>query len=181
MMRVFLAIDLPEQVVETLSTIQSFLPVGRPIDIDNFHLTLAFLGEQQEELIEEIHQTLQRLSAHQFKLELTGLDTFGGNEPKILYAGVTKNETLSGLHKKIRGALHSSGLQLSRERFHPHVTLARFKRGLPYNEVERLRNFLLQHVNLKLDAFTVDHFSLYRSTLHKDGAIHEELSRYPLI
>ncbi|MCK0103823.1 RNA 2',3'-cyclic phosphodiesterase [Pseudohalocynthiibacter aestuariivivens] len=180
-MRVFLAIDLPEQVVDTLSTIQSFLPVGRPVDALNFHLTLAFLGEQHDELVEEIHHSLQLLSARPFELELAGLDIFGSNEPKILYAGVTKNEALASLHKKIRGALHASGLQLSRERFHPHVTLARFKRGISHKELERLRSYVFEHLNFKLDAFTVSHFSLYRSTLHRDGAIHEKLSRYPLI
>jgi len=180
-MRIFLAIDLPQQVVEKLSTIQSFLSVGRPVDAENFHLTLAFLGEQQEELIEEIHHSLQLLSVRQFELELSGIDTFGGNEPNILYAGVTKSEALASLQKKIRGALHASGLQLNRSRFHPHVTLARFKRGLRHNEMERLHSFLLRHIDFKLYAFTVGHFSLYRSTLRRDGAIHEELSRYYLI
>jgi 2'-5' RNA ligase len=46
-MRVFVAIDLPDEVRRELETLQNALPVGRPVPAENLHLTLSFLGDQQ--------------------------------------------------------------------------------------------------------------------------------------
>lgn len=179
-MRAFVAIDLPEPVRERIAVLQSALPVGQPVRAENFHLTLAFLGEQQEALIEEAHHGLQRVTAPGFDLKLAGLDTFGGEDPKILFVGAAKNEPLGRLRKQVRGAMHGAGIRLNRERFRPHVTLARFRRGMSLYDVERLRRFLSHHADFGLEPFAVTSFTLYRSTLRPDGAVHEALARYPL-
>lgn len=180
LMRAFVAIDLPEPVREHISVLQAALPVGQPVKAENLHLTLAFLGEQQEALIEEAHHGLQRITAPEFDLKLGGLDTFGGEEPKVLFVGTAKNEPLGHLRKQVRSAMHGVGIQLKRERFRPHVTLARFRRGMSLYDVERLRRFLSHHGDFALDPFGVTSFTLYRSTLRPEGAVHEELARYNL-
>ena len=179
-MRAFVAIDLPESAVEAVARLQAALPVGQPVKAENFHLTLAFLGEQPEALIEEAHHGLQRISAPDFDLKLAGLDTFGGEGPKILFVGAAKNEPLGHLRKLVRSAMHGAGIQLNRERFRPHVTLARFRRGMTLYDVERLRRFLADYADFALEPFGVRSFTLYRSTLRPEGAVHEELARYDM-
>ena len=137
-------------------------------------------AEQQEALIEEAHHGLQRITAPEFDLKLGGLDTFGGEEPKVLFVGTAKNEPLGHLRKQVRSAMLGVGIQLKRERFRPHVTLARFRRGMSLYDVERLRRFLSHHGDFALDPFGVTSFTLYRSTLRPEGAVHEELARYNL-
>lgn len=180
LMRAFVAIDLPEGVRDHIAALQAALPVGQPVKAENLHLTLAFLGEQQETLIEEAHHSLQRITAPEFDLKLSGLDTFGGEDPKILFVGSEKNEPLGHLRKLVRSAMHGVGIQLKRERFRPHVTLARFRRGMSLYDVERLRRFLSHYGDFDLEPFGVTSFTLYRSKLRPEGAMHEELARYDL-
>lgn len=180
LMRAFVAIDLPARVAEQIAALQPALPVGQPVRAANFHLTLAFLGEQPEELIVEAHHGLDRISAPGFEIELSGLDTFGGNDPKVLYVGVERNGPLGHLRDLVRNAMRGAGIRLNRERFRPHVTLARLRRGMTPHELERLRRFLSDHAHFRPEPFTVSSFALYRSTLRPDGAIHEELARYDL-
>ncbi len=179
-MRAFVAIDLPEPVKETIAALQSALPVGQAVKADNFHLTLAFLGEQPEDLIEEAHHGLQHISSPPFELKLSGLDTFGRGDPSVLFVGAAQHEPLGHLRKLVRGAMHGTGIDLDRERFRPHVTLARFRRGMTLYELEKLKLFLSGYSDFGLEPFTVTSFALYRSVLRPEGAIHEELAQYRL-
>ena len=179
-MRAFIAIDLPESVKDAISDLQADLPTGQPSPSENLHLTLAFLGEQPTEMIEDIHTALCDLTAPGFDLQLAGTDTFGGNDPKVVFAAVKPNPALEHLHRKIRSLAHGAGFVLDRQRFRPHVTIARFRRRPTAPEMERLRGWLLAHSNFGTEPFPVTEISLYRSTLSRAGAFHDELARYPL-
>ncbi|AXI53875.1 hypothetical protein C1J05_04605 [Sulfitobacter sp. JL08] len=54
-MRVFVAIDLPDEIRGELERLQEYLPVGRAVPSDNLHLTLSFLGDQSEVACEDAH------------------------------------------------------------------------------------------------------------------------------
>jgi hypothetical protein len=69
-MRAFIAIDLPDDVRNRLEDLQEDLPLGRPADPDQMHLTLAFLGEQRDNVIEEVHEALLGLRFPAFELQL---------------------------------------------------------------------------------------------------------------
>jgi 2'-5' RNA ligase len=178
--RAFIAIDLPEPVRKRIGGLQAALPVGKPAKAENLHLTLAFLGDQPGELLEEVHHGLERLAEPSFELGLAGLDTFDGREPRVLYVGVAKNPALEQLQRRVRAALYASGLTLSRTRFRPHVTLARFRPGMALNDLERLRRFLSEQADFALEPVPVTGFSLYSSILRPEGAQHDLLARYPL-
>ena len=180
-MRVFLAINLPESVVEALLKLQIALPAGNPVRPDNLHLTLVFMDKQPDELIEEAHFALQHLKMPKLELNLAGLDTFGSREPSILYVGVEKNEALDLLQEKVIGVLRSAGVLLGRKRFRPHVTIARFGHGLAMNDLDRLGDYLSGNADFGPVSFTVGSFSLYQSTLGRKGAVHDELAQYCLI
>ena len=178
-MRAFVAIDLPDAVITALEALQEAMPLGRATTPDQMHLTLAFLGEQPDELIEAAHQALEGIRFPAFEMQLAGLGTFGSREPSVLWAGVKDATQVKALHDRILPALHGAGLPLERRRFRPHVTIARFDRsGLP--EHERLARFLSRWEGFPSPPFTVTDFGLWRSTLRPKGAIHDELARYPL-
>lgn len=179
-MRAFVAIDLPAAARAALAAVQQALPAGRAVAPDNLHLTLAFLGEHPEARIEEVHYALERIALPGFDLTLAGLDSFGRAAPRVLFVGADGGPALDRLHRRVRGAAHSAGIQLPRERFRPHVTLARFRPELDAQDRERLRRFLTRRAGVALPAFPVTDFALYRSTLRPDGPVHEELARYPL-
>lgn len=179
-MRAFVAIDLPDYARDAITDLQAALPAGQPVPAENLHLTLAFLGEQPEEMIEEAHIGLQRIGAPDFELKLTGLDTFGGSAPRVLFVGVERNEALVRLSKMVRSAMHGAGLQIDRKRFRPHVTLARFRPGMSDYDIWKLQRFLSDRGGLSQEPFRVTSFALYRSTLRPEGAVHEKLAEYGL-
>ena len=57
-MRSFIAISPSDDVKAAFAPLQRALPVGRPVPSDNMHLTLAFLDDQTEETLEELHEEL---------------------------------------------------------------------------------------------------------------------------
>ena len=179
-MRAFVALDLPDPLRDALERVQEGLPVGRAVPPENLHLTLAFLGEPTDAALDEMHRLLSGIEAPGFELSLSGLDTYGGRTPKVLVATARAHPALSALHDRVRQAAHAAGLELPRERFRPHVTLARFGGVLPRAGMDRLHAFIAAHAWLGIDPEPVDSFSLYRSTLRPEGALHEALASYPL-
>jgi len=179
-MRVFVAIDMPDHARDALERLQDDLPVGRLMAPDTFHLTLAFLGEHPEPVVAEVHEALCDISAAPFPIRLHGVDVFGGSSPKLLWAGVDKHPALADLRERVRRAVIGTGVELSRERFRPHVTLARFSGRMQGDEAEKLRGFLAFHAGFALEPFIADRFTLYRSVLHSRGAMHEVLAEYQI-
>lgn len=180
-MRAFLAIDLPAPIVEAIGQLVDAVPVGRPVPPDNLHLTLAFLDEQDEVILSELHSELETLHPEPFDLELSGLGCFGGRSPKVLYVRAVADPALFDLHRRVIGAARRVGIVLPRERFRPHVTLARFGRGLDPVGASRLQDFIAARAGFSVPPVPVAAFSLFRSTLRHDGAVHEELARYDLV
>lgn len=178
MTRAFVALPLPDRVRSGLSRAMEGLPTGRRVDEDNLHLTLAFLDDQDDAALDEVHDTLSVVAAPGFDLTLSGLGTFGGARPRTLWIGIKPAPLLVALEKSVRRAVRSAGLDLPHRRFVPHVTLARF--GTDFTETSAFTRFAAAHAGLTLPAFPVKVFALYASTLRVDGAVYDELARYPL-
>lgn len=181
MIRAFVGIPLPEEVADRLEAAQAGMPAGREVPCDNFHISLAFLGEHPEPVVEEAHHALGAVRAPGFALRVEGLGMFGGTRPRVLFAEVAPDPGLTRLHRKVVRAVHEAGIELERRRFHPHVTLARFGRdGLRGQDAAEMQAFVARRVGLRAGPFEVDHFVLYRSHLGRGGAIYEPLADYPL-
>jgi 2'-5' RNA ligase len=179
-MRSFIALPLPEDTREALTRLTEDLESGRPVAPENFHLTLAFLGDQSTQTLALLDEGLRDIAAPSFEMELQGLDLFGGRQPRAVYAAVTATDALTTLRRKVRLAVRDAGIDLPRERFRPHVTLARFAPTTPQHELDKLGHFLTVHGDMALPPVAVRAFALYRSRLSHDGPVYERLADYPL-
>lgn len=179
-MRLFVGIAMPEAACEVLEDLQAELRVGRFADPETFHLTLAFLGEVEGEAQRELHEALERVEAPGFALRLTGLGTFGSKAPRVLWAGAAASPELLALHRAVGRAARRAGLDLARERFRPHVTLARFAPRMGAEDLERVRRYLETYAAAPLPEVAVGEITLYRSHLRPGGSVHEVLEVYPL-
>ena len=101
MRRLFVAISLPEVVADGLTQLQSGLRGARWIPEDNFHLTLAFIGETDRHGLNEIASALGAIDAPAFDLRLKECDFFGDRKPRALWVGVENNLALSRLQSKV--------------------------------------------------------------------------------
>jgi 2'-5' RNA ligase len=179
-MRVFTAIPLPESVRERIilqtAALRGRYPDLRWVRQEALHITLNFIGEVEEERIEELRQALQLLKgrAEAFPLSFRGLGTFPKRGPaRVLYLAVDEGaERTVHIQKELaRGLQHLAGKE--RKRFTPHLTLARVKNSADYPDPQR------EGSEIGAD-FSVERVVLYRSHLQPDGARYEELDELRL-
>ena len=180
MIRAFVALALPDAVVGALVAAQAGLPAGRAVEAATFHLTLAFLGERPEPVVEDVHYALAAIRGERFALRLEGLGLSGEGRPRVLHVGVGVATGLSRLREKVVQAARDAGLPFERRRYRPHVTLARFNAGLIGEEAERVRAFVARGASFRAGPFEVAEFALMRSRLGRSGPIYETLAIYPL-
>lgn len=179
-MRLFVALDLPEDLRDGLMAVQDGLGLGREVPEDNLHLTLAFLDDQPMQVAEQVHDMLSALRAPQVALRVRGAELFGGGQPSLIAAMVERSTALVGVQAKVAQAVRLAGVDLPRRRFRPHVTLVRFPRHLPDVAPVRIGRWLAAHGDLALDGGMAGQVTLYRSHLHAEGPIYEALASYPL-
>ncbi len=172
-MRSFVAISLSDEAKAAFAPLQRALPVGRLVSPDNMHLTLAFLDNQPEETLEELHEEFLTLSAPPFEFNFSGIESFG----PVLAVGVADCPALIALHRKVQSAVRRAGIVLPRRRFHPHVTIARLK---PEHR-EAVQDVQLPNTTSALPEMLVTGFTLYQSTLRPEGARHDALAHYDLM
>ncbi|SMH34673.1 RNA 2',3'-cyclic phosphodiesterase [Maritimibacter sp. HL-12] len=178
-MRAFIALDLPDVLADALTRLQAGLTVGRVLPEENLHLTLAFLGEISEPQARDVAELLASLRLAPVRIELGGLDLFGGRRPGALVIAA-RGEGLAPLHDKVAHAVRDAGVTLGRRRFRPHVTLARLPRDMPARDRARLGEFLALNGAVKLPPALAESLTLFRSHLRAEGAIHEPLAEFPL-
>ncbi len=178
MPRLFTAIDIPEDVRDALLGLQENLPGARWVPADNYHLTLAFLGEIDRAAADDADAALAEVSVPAFDLALAGIGTFGdGHRARTLWVGVDEpSGLLIRLQGKVETALRRAGIALERRKFSPHVTLARLKQPDP----SAIGGYMQRHNLFRSRRFTVDSFALIESHLRADGPEYLPLIDYPL-
>lgn len=177
MIRLFVALPLPETVRENLAGIAGGLPGARWVDPDRLHLTLRFIGEVDGALADDIADSLHAIHMPELVIQLRGLGTFGDKRgASTLWAGVRPNEGLARLRNKVEYALTRVGLEPDRRKFHPHVSLARLG-----GDGRQVLPFLQLRGDYLGEPFRVGEFILYSSFLgHGSGAMYREEVVFPL-
>ena len=169
MLRLFVAIALPEDIRTRLSMLCGGVPGARWLSPETMHLTIRFIGEVPESTLSDIELALRQVHAPGFEIMLDGVGSFGnGDRPRVIWAGVERSPALDHLHGKIESALVRSGLPPEGRKFTPHVTLARLKgakRG-------RVGDFLAAHNPFRAGPVRIRQFTLFSSFLSHSGAIH---------
>ncbi|WP_289043712.1 RNA 2',3'-cyclic phosphodiesterase [uncultured Aliiroseovarius sp.] len=176
-MRCFLALPLPDDLAAQLAGFALRLKVGRPVPEENIHLTLAFLGEQPLDALEELNTELEMLHAPPATVDLAGLTTLGGGVPSVLAVGA---DGVDLLHKQAKQAVRRAGITLPYRRFRGHVTLVRMPQTPTGDDLASLGRALETHGAIRYPTVTLGTLSLYRSDLRADGARYERLADYPL-
>lgn len=129
-MRLFIAAELPEDVLEALAETSALLRScmhGRFVAPDSFHVTLAFLGEVNGHRIDDACRALSRGCAgfSPFTVSLGDLGCFGKRSKATLWQGFHEQGSLSDVANSVRDALSDEGFSFDEKTFLPHVTLMR--------------------------------------------------------
>jgi 2'-5' RNA ligase len=175
MHRLFVAIRPPREIRERLLGLIGGVPGARWQDDEQLHLTLRFIGEVERHQAEDIAAALASVHHKAFEIALGGVGSFGKRGKGAVWAGVTPQDELKMLHKKVDQACLRAGIEPDTRAYHPHITLARL--GRTSGPIEP---FLERWAGLKSEAFLIDSMCLYESRLGSEGASYTVAERYPL-
>jgi 2'-5' RNA ligase len=176
MHRLFVAIRPPEEIRDHLIDAMADSPELRWVHDEQLHLTLRFIGEVERPLADDIAAALSRIRSGPFELRVTGVGIFERRSGGALWAGVEPRAPVAALAAKVERACAASGLDPEHRAFHPHITLARFKR----DSAAAAQAFLERTRALATPPFTVTSFILYESRLSRHGPHYEEVAEYRL-
>ena len=176
MHRLCVARRLPAAVRDLLIAAMGGISGARWQREDQLHLTLRFIGEVDRHLANDIHAALGAIHHPAFDLALNGLGLFERRgAPETVWAGVSPQERVQSLHKKVGQALARVGIAPDQRAFLPHITLARLK---PSSGT--VREFIESSGGLTSPRFRVESFALVESRLTPDGAVYTDVETYKL-
>ena len=177
MIRLFVAIDIPETIRREVEGLGRAIPNARPVPADQLHLTLKFIGEVEGSRILDIDDALGEIVLPKFFLCLKGIGTFPPRgTPRVLWAGVQHADRAVALRNSIERTLAAINIPREGKKYTPHLTLARL-RNCP---IQHLQQFLAGNAFLQSSEFPVESFHLFSSQLTQKGALHNIESSYPL-
>lgn len=159
MPRLFTALEIPRDAALSLSLLRGGLPGARWIDVENYHLTLRFIGDVEGHVADEIANALDRVRRAPFSLALSGVGSFGSKKPHAIWAGATPSPDLAALQAEIERICQRIGVPSDPRKFMPHVTLARMKNA---SDIDVAR-YLSARGNFSTLPFKVSRFVLMSS------------------
>lgn len=176
MIRLFVALAVPEGHRQQLSRLCHGVRDARWVAQENLHLTLRFIGEVEEPRLPEIAGALGRVKFEQFTLTLSGIGHFqNGRRIRSLWAGTEQCDALVQLQTRIDSALRHAEVPPDGRRFTPHVTLARLKNGA----AEQVGAWIEANALFRAEPFPVNQFVFFESYLSHTGALYSPVAEYP--
>lgn len=151
----------------------------RWVQEEKLHVTLAFLGEVEEELVprltEDVARSVRRHATFRVSVGAGGVFP-DWRRPRVVWLGLRDGGELQRLGNDILSACAALGFP-SDHAFRAHLTIGRVADRLPNNVREPLR--------AKLATATTHHFDvtrvvLMRSVLGRAGSVYSELASLPL-
>lgn len=176
-MRLFVAVNLSQEVRERLASVQQEMEALRSpvkwVDPAGLHITLKFLGEVTESQGAEVCGLLEEVAGKYSAAELTvkGVGAFPAvGRPRVIWAGVRPNSELAGLWEELDRRLDTLGFASEGRGFAPHVTLGRVRQG-PRDRSDLSRE-ILRHTDGEFGTFRMASVELMRSELTRTGAVY---------
>lgn len=166
-MRLFIAIPLPEVVSENINNwtqeLKKHMSFRKWVHPQDYHITVQFLGDTQAGSVESVLSSLQAVAAVQQPIELSlqGAGIFGlSSAPRILWAGIAgEREKLDKLQQRVITGMAPLGFRAEDRPYNPHITVARKFTG------GSMRTDLLS-TGPEPRIFTADRLVLFRTNMH---------------
>ncbi len=181
--RSFLAIELKEDLVPKILDVQKeFKKTNANIKYvpsKNMHFTLKFFGNIDEEMIEDISLSVEKviMNYSSFDLSIKNCGCFPNkNMIKVLWLGLDEGSPIKSLQKDLDREFKKLGFKKEKN-FISHLTIGRVKS--PKNEKE-IRKTIEKLENIEIGQMTVSRICLKKSTLTPQGPIYEDIKVFEL-
>jgi len=175
--RVFIAVEFPDVVKDKILLFQNELKKVvsgnvKWVERENFHITLRFLGEIPEEMVENIKKIMDEVVEY-FSPFYVSFDIFGAfpslNSPRVLWIGIKDGlENLQTLYSLLEKRIVTEGFPKEDKSFSPHLTIGRAK--------DKIK--ITQEIKMPIkDRIYIDEIILFESKLTPQGPIYSPLYR----
>jgi 2'-5' RNA ligase len=154
-MRFFIALEIPDTSKDDLERVQSklqeLIPEFRPSKLDKLHLTIAFVGDEPEDLKEPLVKILNEAvkEVPSFTVTPAYLDGFPDlHQARVLWIGVKGDiDKLFLIRHRVKDGLKQLKLNVDERRFVPHIALG------------KISNFNLSHYQeTEFERIETEHF-----------------------
>jgi 2'-5' RNA ligase len=186
MTRAFIAIEIPvsirNKIFESFDRVRRQLSGIKWIEVPQMHLTLQFLGEVEDAVIDqEIIPRLQALTSDEetINLQVGGVGLFPSlHKPRVFWVGLGGDGVrLKRLQGKIEKGLEGLPLHQDKKEFHAHLTLGRIKAP---NAASLWHKILEEYEKIDFGTFSVDAVILFKSVLTRQGPDYTKLKEFKL-
>lgn len=173
-MRTFVAVEInSKEVLESIKKIQADLKINaKPIELQNIHFTLQFLGEISDNTLKDIQDILRLIEFEVFDVKFERVEAFPKPRfVRIIWVGVDEigARHLTDLAKSVSTALSPLGFKQDKP-FQPHVTIFRVK-----NKINDITDELAKISASSFGVQRVTEFKLKKSVLTPNGPIYSDL------
>jgi len=150
----------------------------KPVERENIHLTLKFLGNVPTPRLSEVKSSLQQLIFPLFTAEIKGAGAFPNlNHMNVIWVGVEEGwSQVEQIYEQVEKLLSVLGFRRENRPFSPHITIARVRSGRKRDEIA---NFLRHLGDESFGTITVDKVRLKQSILSSSGPKYSTLLEVP--
>ncbi|PMQ02221.1 MAG: RNA 2',3'-cyclic phosphodiesterase [Dictyoglomus sp. NZ13-RE01] len=185
MKRLFIAIDLPFEIKKKIDECKKTLEVNikhgvKWVELENYHFTIKFLGETQEEKIESISKIIEEISSEfkPFYISFKELGVFPNfKNPRVIWIGIDEGlDEMQNIFNTLEKRITKLGFPKDEKEFSPHLTLGRVKERLKWKEDWKIDIPEIRFLAIELTLFESQlssqgptYIPLYRSKFKKNG------------
>ena len=185
MKRIFIAlkVEAGDTLIRSISSLRSLLMNERInwVDPANIHLTLAFLGDMEDERIKAVdiavREKCRRFGSFSFRIAGTGLFR-NFRDPRVIWAGIEECEQIISLNRQILKGLNDAGIEIKEQPFRPHITLGRIKY---LKDIKLLESALDPYRYIDFQEVFISEVILFESILKPSGPLYRSLGKFSLI
>ena len=165
-------IDIPSKIIEIEKEIEKTGGNVKLVEPKNMHLTLKFLGNTNEEMINEIENMIKESikDVKPFKIQIKGTGVFPNEKYiKIIWLGIKNGEQITQIAEKIDEQVSKLGFKKEKRSFSPHLTIGRVRNAKNKDKILRI---IEKYKDLLFAEKIVDTIKLKKSELTPKGSIY---------
>jgi 2'-5' RNA ligase len=150
------------------------------VELNNLHLTLAFLGDSTHQQIEAVKKGLDDIVPRykRLSIRLTHAGAFKSiASPQVLWLGIEAETALQEIVNDIKVMIQTVGFEPENRAFKPHLTIGRVK---SFSNANNLAAVIHNRESLN-ETIIADSVIYYESTLMPTGPVYRPIEKYDLM
>lgn len=169
--RAFISTDIEpnERLISAIRELERARADLKIVKPDLLHLTLKFLGDTEESLVDEIAGRIASSTdgVKPFEISLKGMGAFPSlSNIRVVWVGIEDGAPLIEIARKLDSSLHDLGFERDKKGFVPHLTLARARSG---RNIANVQELLRSNPATDFGRYKVDRILLKKSVLSPQG------------